>query len=385
MPGPHSFVALKRRPRVAMRGRSSWSLGLLVWSVACLCALPVVAQDQAPQKPYVLHVYTNLMQLAALVLDTDDRPLKHLDTSRFAMRLEGGPAFRPAYVRLEGDDPISLSILVDLSADISDLLPVLREAIPALAPDQLHAKDHVSVYALDCKLVRTADDIPANRATLAAAFNQAVNEPELHGRKGKPGACGNSVSLVDALAMVARPLSALPGRRVILVLSNGYDGKSSLRWSQLRQFAAAESISVFGMMYTTSGVQPSGFVDPLARQLGADIDRTPNPLGALCDLTGGVAVFLSSDRKVFTALPHFVDTVRGRYILEFHRPNDAKPGRYTVDVTLDRTFAHIRVGGTSVRVATAAELAKPELAPGDIPSGDTHKTPSEDTPPNAPQ
>ena len=353
--------------------------------IASLCAPPLAAQQPLPSQPYVMHVYTNLMQLPALVLDTDDRPFKHLDTSRFAISLGEGPAFRPVYVRQQGDDPISLSILLDLSGDINDILPALRESIPGLAPDQLHAKDHVSVYALDCKLIRSADDLPANRSTLAEALTKAVTEPALHDRKRKAGVCGRTVALVDALAVIARPMVKLSGRKVILVVSTGYDGKSSLRWSQLRQFVAAESISVFGMTYTSFETPPSLVVDPFATHSGEDIDRAPNPLEALCDLTGGIELSLASNRSVPKALPHFVELLRQRYILEFHRPNDAKAGRYSVNVSLDHTSAHIRVGGTTVHVATAAELATPELAPEAIGVGGSGEAQPQAPKPEAPR
>jgi hypothetical protein len=188
------------------------------------------------------------------------------------------------------------------------------------------------------------------------------------------------VALVNALALVARPLARLPGRRVILVLSNGHDGKSNLKWSQVRQFTAGAGISVFGMSYGGPGVQASLAVDAPGTEVAGNIDHAENPFGMLCDLTGGIALSISSDRDVSRALPHFVDMLRGRYILEFHRPRNAKPGSYTVNVSLDHTHAHIRVGGTTVHVASAAELATPEIAPADT----NTDTPAKAPPPDAP-
>jgi hypothetical protein len=377
MPGPRSVVAPKRWFTSARRGRGSRRcLCIVAW----LAAVPLLAQQPAPSQPYVLHVYTNLMQVPALVLDTEDRPFKHVDTARFAIRLGDGPKFPPAYVRLQGDDPISLSILLDLSGDINDLVPALREAIPALAPDVLHARDHISVYAVDCDLIRTADDLPASRAMLSTAIDHAIDDAGLHGRKKKTAACGDSVPLVNALALIARPLARLPGRRVILVLSNGHDGKSNLKWSQVRQFSAGAGISIFGMTYRDSEIQNSFAIDSPTTEAAGDIDHAENPFGMLCDLTGGIALSISSDHAVSRALPHFVDMLRGRYILEFHRPRNAKPGSYTVNVSLDHAQAHIRVGGTTVHVASAAELATPEIAPAATPTDTPGKVPPPDAP-----
>ena len=155
-----------------------WSMG---WNVriglfgAGLVAgwggVAIAAQDAGIP---TLHVYENLIQIPVLVLDPLGAPLEPIDPRRFAISIDSGPRFRPKYVRLEEDDPISLSILLDARGPEDDLLPKIDAAIAGLAPLSLQARDQVSVYALDCTLIKTLDDAPAEQERLRRAVNSVL-------------------------------------------------------------------------------------------------------------------------------------------------------------------------------------------------------------------
>ena len=102
-----------------------------------------------------LHVYANLIQIPVVVLSPFRTPLAPIAPSRFSISLDSGPQFRATHVRPEGDDPISLSILLDARGSQDDLLPKIDAAIADLAPLSLQARGHVSIYALDCSLIET--------------------------------------------------------------------------------------------------------------------------------------------------------------------------------------------------------------------------------------
>jgi hypothetical protein len=141
-------------------------------------------EPTAPEEPIpTLHVYENLIQIPTLVLDSKRQPLKKpIAANRFSVSIDSGPWFPATHVHQEGDDPISLSILLDVSGDSSELMANMNTAIAALAPDGLHAKDHVSIYALDCSLVQSLNDVPAESERLKVAVNEALQtwmEPEV--------------------------------------------------------------------------------------------------------------------------------------------------------------------------------------------------------------
>src|ERR1035441_9798993 len=104
----------------------------VVWvCVAGWCAAALPAQDDGVP---TLHVYPNLVQVPALVLDDDLKPIVPIAEKRFFIRVDGGPKFRVTHARLEGDDPISLAIVLDFSQPFPRLMAKMDDAIAGLAP-----------------------------------------------------------------------------------------------------------------------------------------------------------------------------------------------------------------------------------------------------------
>jgi hypothetical protein len=124
---------LGRGPSVAHSMRFSiCALGFLaVWVGWGLRAqdVPVPKDGTVP----TLHVYANLIQIPTLVLWQTREPIKNtIDASNFSISIDSGPWFRATHVRQEGEDPISLSILLDLSGDTAKLMPKIGDALASL-------------------------------------------------------------------------------------------------------------------------------------------------------------------------------------------------------------------------------------------------------------
>ena len=321
----------------------------------------LAATGQSPQEtvPYKLHVYTDLVQIPTLVLSPSLKTLPLIDAQKFSISLDAGPLFRPTHVRLEGDDPISLAILLDLSIDRKALPPTLSKDIANLVPGSLHPKDHVSIYALDCNLVRSADDIPANAVEIEHSIDAVLQSPATYGKKAH-STCQDSVQLWGALGEITYQLSSLPGHHVILAISRGYDGGGGFKWVDLKHFATGESVAIFGLS------MPSYDATMRYKFIGLEnaINVSENTFNILCQLTGGF-VLRPQEQELPQTLSRFVDLVRGRYILEFPRPANATVGAHGIAVTLYKTNAFIRPSGISIPLPDPAILTDPTTVPSD--------------------
>lgn len=320
-----------------------------------LVGTPLFSQDApVPQDEPVktLHVYANLIQIPTLVLDPQRRPLKKpIAGNRFSVSIDSGPWFRATHVRQEGDDPISLSILLDVSGDSSELMAEMNAAIANLAPDGLHAKDHVSIYALHCSLVQSLNDMPAESERLKIAVNGALQtwmQPELK--------CQQSIHLWDALARVVVDLSKLPGRRVILAVSNGRDQGSDHSWSEVRYLTEAAGVAVFGVTY----------VPFEAKDLQSKFLRwsSEDPFHSICELSGGM-VLLSTTKSLEFTLHRFVTLMRERYIVEFPRPANSTEGIHSQEIRIANSKDFIRPSGVSFPIPDPSVLADPTTVPSD--------------------
>lgn len=306
--------------------------------LASAAASQLLAQSTPPAPPsddpgYTLHVYVNLLQIPTLVLSRTLSPLPPITPASFNISLDSGPSFHPTHIRREGDDPIDLAILLDLSGDGFDLQSALSRSILAFSNQSFQPHDHVSIYAIDCLLVNTANDIPATEGDrIAHAVDAATSFPQLHGAGETRPHCARSLPLWNALAKVAESIGDLPGRRVILVISNGRDQKSTVRWNDLRHYADARSITFFGL-YPDTGNFPFFLT-------------TEDPFNQLCQLTGGLILY-TSPSNLSNNLKRTIAYLRGRYILEFPRPDASNGGMHDIEVTLTRTDAFVRPAGVS--------------------------------------
>ena len=358
-------------------GRWPRFLPLTLWLAAGWSGATLAAQDQGSDQGIpTLHVYTNLVQIPTLVLTANRDPVtKPIDPSRFSVSIDSGPWFRATHVRQEGEDPILLSILLDLSGDTAQLAPKMGAAFASLAPLSLHPKDRVSIYALSCGLFRSIDDAPADIEALKKGVDAAV-QPWMQ-RKGDKHAksCEQEVPLWDGLAEVAARMMDSPGRRVILAVSDGQDKGSKHSWSEVTDFAQASGIAVFGISHDAEPVMGSPMV-PSRRgggvyiqggtiQAGSTASAGDTHFISLCEMSGGIVTRTDDRRSLQEILRGFVQMVRQRYIVEFPRPSNSTPGQHGMDIKIAKGSYLIRAAGVSMPVPDAALMADPTTVPSD--------------------
>jgi hypothetical protein len=302
---------------------------LVVWSGRVLAAQTM----QVPQDGQVptLHVYTNLVQIPTLVLGHGLEQIQPIAENKFSVSVDSGPWFRATHVRREGDDPISLAVLLDMRFGAGDFIPKLRDSIADLAPSLLNERDHVSIYVLGCDLMRSLNDVPADAGQLKDGVDGALKFWSAQ----KTVACLKEDHLWDALSYVAGQLYQLSGRRAILAVSQGFDSGSKHKWNETRRYLQDTGVAVFGVSHTMPAI---------------DIEQKElNVFGSVCESSGGL-VFHATVPTFAVTVKNFVTVVRNRYIVEFPRPSNATPGQHDM---------HVRVDNGSVGLVVAAGISVP--------------------------
>jgi hypothetical protein len=264
---------------------------------------------------------------------------------------DSGPRFRATHVRLEGDDPISLSILLDGTGPEDALLPKIDAAIAALAPLSLHSQDHVSIYALDCSLSQTLGDAPAEQSKLKQGVDSALESWTYRKKNKHAPHCQQSIHLWDALALITEDLYPLPGRHVVLAITDGSDRGSVQTWNEVKFFAQSTGVAIFGMTYASLSAGPF-------RSRASE-----NAFNSVCELSGGM-IFMADTEDAAQTLQRFMKTIRERYIVEFPRPFNSTVGPHDFLVTIEKMDAFIRPAGISVPIADPTTVpSDPSRAP----------------------
>jgi len=324
---------------------------------ACGCLSVLLAgiccgaqQDQTPV--FTLKVYANLVQVPTLVLDHDREPLRQIDFQRFQVSLDGGKQFAPTHVRMEGEDPLSLAILIDVGGkERSDLVAALSGATAEMAANHLRPQDRVSIYLLSCNLLRTAYQAQPLPALLSTSIEKGLQSPNF-GKNSAGASCGTKVFLWGAMTAVVKDMTDATGRRAILVISNGRDDGSAVSWPQLHEYAGIEGVALFGLRDTPA--TPTGWQTD-----HVDVFRS------LCESTGGI-VMTGEKRDLQKRMQRWIELLRGRYVVEFPRPQALSGGAHDIAISIKKDWmAFTTVAGVSVSMPDPKITTDPNYVPSD--------------------
>jgi VWFA-related protein len=326
--------------------------------------LSAPAQSTAPPTddphPYTLHVYTNLVQVPTLILDEEGKPIPHLTRTQVEISLDRGAPFSPTAMRVEGNDPLALAILFDASGAQRPVLQSFPADFSALASQAIHPGDRLAMYAVDCTLVRAASSLQPTAESVKAETEQVLNSPLLHGGKAKP-ACSNNLKLYDAVAQVVAELATLPGRRVLVIISEGRDGRSVTPLSKLINYAGVNGVAIFGIRDFRAHQSEREFDSAVIGGLSGDSKFAVDSVSALAHNNGGI-VFNVEPLQLGQDLNDLLTDIRARYILEFSWPHN-QAGLHGISVTVPDVDASARPAGVSTSLPDPAVYSDPTTIP----------------------
>ena len=320
-------------------------------SLALILALAIAAPITSPQAQSApsdqittLHVETNLIEIPVLVLTAHrERIPSPIAADKFRISLGGSPWVHPKYVRREGEDPIDLAIVIDPRAPQARLLKQMTQALAELSPSSLSARDHVSIFFMGCSSIESIRDLPSDPKRLTSAMDSVLSAWTKEKEADKKSPCLGNTQLWDVLAFVTRVMSTKPGRRTILVITNGDDNKSVNTPQELIPFTQATGVTIFGLNPITHSSR-----NPLLRSAGENL------LSFVTESSGGITIMLEG-QSLDKALKSFIQMLRDRYIIQFPRPSDAKAGKTEFAVTVIGPDLFVRTAGKSVPLPDPVE------------------------------
>ena len=303
------------------------------------------AQTTPEEGPlYTLKVNEILIQIPVLVASPFGRRVPPVDPHKFTLSLNGGRAITPSHVRPQGEDPITLALLIDAGSGQEDLFPTLAASVAALVPGSLHPQDKVAIYALGCQLTRLSPPITANADLIARQITLALSTVQDRKQHG----CGSAKGLWGSMAFIIHDLAHEPSRHVLLALTAGYSEAErfdSPQWVNLKNLAQSTSTALFALREDST--LP---VFHLAE----------GHLNSICNLSGGLLI-KSFPSKLPATLVDFLALFRERYILDFRRPGNLPPGQVSLDVKLKHSSDLVLPAGVSVPIEDPAQSSDPNL------------------------
>ena len=235
-------------------------------------AAPGLAAEPAAPAPPGFREYVRVQErpylrvgLTVTVVDRQGRPVRGLSRDDFRI-LEDGVAMDLADFGLEGerrDRPLSVAVLLDLSESMTGQVKRVREAAQALL-----------------KGLRPADEIMVARfndqMTVLQKFTSDPGDPSK--TLGRIGSARGGTALFRSIEETLKDLRERPGRKVILMVSDGLDAdvargssvNQSLYLQDLVRLCFRSQTVVYGIrpgMSATSWLPFEGFVEETGGRL----------------------------------------------------------------------------------------------------------------------
>lgn len=259
--------------------------------IACAVLAATAAAAASAQAP-TFRAGTNLVSLFATVTDAEQRLVPNLTQVDFEVFDNDKP--QPLAFFQNQTQPITVVVMLDTSASMTNTLDLLREAAEQFVI-RLMPEDKGLVGAFNDK-IQFSSRFTSDRDELAADLKDLDY--------------GNATKLYDALTASFDQLKGIDGRRVTVVFTDGDDTDSHVGLGTVIDRARAEEVMVYAI-----GLE-SNYFDG-ARMVRSRPDRG---LKKLAEETGGGYFELKRTNDLAPTFTRIAYELHSQYVLGFTPP-----------------------------------------------------------------
>jgi VWFA-related protein len=286
-------------------------------SLACLLfALVPCSRSQIvlnpPRDGSVIHIDVSLVNVLCAVRDKSGAYVKGLTKDDFEIKEDGKRQSITHFAR-EVDSPVTVALLLDVSGSVLNVLGEEKAAAARFFEEVLRPGDQAMLVGF-AQMIAVWEDLTPSKTELMQSLERAgpaalpVGDTEARPRGG--------TLLYDAVNLVAlQKLKRLPGRKVMILITDGEDNGSLEGTAKAVQSAQAADTVIYGIHYKQE----------LLRHM------VRNGLGALEKLsepTGGRAFHVGGKVTLTRIFADIADEMRNQYGLGYTPPEGSRDGTF---------------------------------------------------------
>ena len=279
-----------------------------------------------PQR--AISVTSELVAIPVSVADGKGNFIAGLARSNFRIFVNNQP--RDIALFEQEDTPVTIGLLVDHSGSMESKLPSVVAAIRGFTHSSNPQDEMFVVNFGDRAKMQSIGGKPFTSD--AAEIDGAVAI-----------AASGRTALYDAVSLgISQLRLARWKKRALVIVSDGGDNASSIKYSQVLAQARQSQVSIYAV----------GLVDEFGEE------ENPKILEELCKDTGGIVFFPRSASEIASTTASIARDLREQYMLGFVPEKGAEKGRIQVRVSAPHQ------GRMRVRARPTYSAAKPPNAPG---------------------
>ncbi|MBA2377977.1 MAG: VWA domain-containing protein [Blastocatellia bacterium] len=286
---------------------------LFIFTIAVVAALASTAgaQTPAPTPPISDGGPIKTFEVRLPVTVTDKRDLvKGLQRGDFIVLEDGVPQNVTFFSDEKTNPPVYVGVLMDTSPSTAGKLKFSREAAKNFIYTVTRLrKDKAAFMTFDHQIVLHQDF--TDRLDQLDRAVDAVTKT------------GSQTALYDAVWKFSdEKLRTIPGRRVIVLITDGDDTFSRAQISDAIDIAQRTETTIFGIS------TKAGFLGSVPGVTAGTVkDRGDRLLEQLCEATGGQAFFTGNMLDLERAFTRISQELRSQYILTYQPANQNYDGR----------------------------------------------------------
>jgi Ca-activated chloride channel homolog len=277
-------------------------------------------ESAGDEKEIVLEFKTQLVLVPFSVLDRNNRPVGDLKTEDIKL-YENGKTAQLISLQRTGSRSLNFALLLDLSGSMQPYIETARAAANrffdrALKPN----KDRAAVIAFQQEIV-VAQPLTMEKTALKQALERKYLALPSAGALGQAIDINSKrlsgTALYGAIYVaVDEVLQRADGRRVIVLISDGYDSESGIELRDALDYAWRREVTIYAI-----GL---GEVSGLNKEV----------LERLCEATGGRVFYPKTTQEMDTIFSQIDQDLREQYVLSFYPNPQAEDTFRTIKIEI---------------------------------------------------
>ncbi len=266
---------------------------------------PRPLQGPQPRRP-VFPSGLDMVNLTLSVRDPDGRLVTDLEEPHFVVYEDGRPQRIQLFARAvePGQQEalaLDLGMLFDTSESMLKELRFAQEAASRFLESIPRARDLLTIF-FDQDIRVSRYDSEHQQGLMARIFESSA---------------GGHTALRDAITVYVSRVADAPGRKVLVLFSDGEDTTSAISLQELLALVRSSQVTIYPVAFTGSFSLGSN------RALSAR-----SFLAHLADLSGGAIFFPRGSKDLPVIYDKILDELRAQYVIGFVPDNGRRDGKY---------------------------------------------------------
>ena len=290
--------------------------------------LPTQDPPVKPRAPLSFPAEARTVNLTITVRGADGKLIKDLTAADFTVYEDDKPQTLPLFARVfdperakdegqeDAPDPtaIDLGILFDTSASMVDALRLSQNAATQFLESIPRARDLTAVFF--------DSDIRLSR------FN-GESQQGLFDRLQKAKGGGDTL-LYDAIAVYLSRITDDPGRKIVVIFTDGEDSRSRVSVSEVKSLIRSSTVTIYPILF-------KGQYSSAGAGLGA-----ASLMREFAEMTGGEVFTPQTFKDLAPIYEGLLDELATQYVIGYVPTADASPGDHHLRVEVNRPGAKVR-------------------------------------------